>query len=60
MRLVLVCVGLLFLLGAPSYAQNSAPETSKNNAAPVPATVSNSKFLYGSSFSRNTGSRPDC
>jgi len=45
MRLVLVCVGLLFLLIACSYAQNSAPATSTGNAAP--ATVSNSNSSTG-------------
>jgi len=45
MRLVLVCLGLLFLLGASSYAQNSAAETSKGNAAPQ--TVSNSNSSTG-------------
>ena len=42
MRLVLVSVGLLFLLAASSYAQSSAQETSKNNAAAATAGNSNS------------------
>src|SRR5439155_25046234 len=34
----------LFLLGACSYAQNSAPETSKGNASPVTVSDSNSSM----------------
>jgi hypothetical protein len=45
MRLVLVGVGLLFLLGACSFAQNSAPETPKGDAAA--ATVGNSNPSTG-------------
>jgi len=45
MRLVLVCVGFLMLPGARTYAQNSAPETSKGNAAP--ATISDSNSSLG-------------
>jgi hypothetical protein len=45
MRLVLVCVGFLVLPCASSYAQNSAAETSKSNAAP--ATISNSNSSLG-------------
>jgi len=45
MRLVLVCVGFLLLPGACTYAQNSAPGTSKGNAAP--ATISDSNSSLG-------------
>lgn len=44
MRLVLVCVSFLVLPGACCFAQNSAAETPKGNAAPATISDSNSRL----------------